>query len=106
MDTQQIIAELEAQRDRLQEAIAALRGSSRSRRNDRSRSQQSLRPKDAAPSVRMSDLMQPTQQHKKQETRIPDPNRKMIHLVYSSSRASGTERNGALLRTPVTHSGT
>ncbi|HET7871314.1 MAG TPA: hypothetical protein VFL42_02310 [Terriglobales bacterium] len=37
MDTQQIISELEAERDRLEQAISALRGSLRTRGNGRGR---------------------------------------------------------------------
>jgi exonuclease VII small subunit len=53
MDTQQIITELEAERDRLEQAISALRGSMRGRRPGR-RGRRHLSP---AAKRRISEMM-------------------------------------------------
>jgi exonuclease VII small subunit len=55
MDTQQIISELEAERDRLEQAIAALRGSLRARRGGQGR--RGRRRLSAAAKRRISEMM-------------------------------------------------
>lgn len=57
MDTQQIISELEAERDRLEGAISALRGSLRGRGNTAGRGRRGRRRLSAAAKKRISDQM-------------------------------------------------
>jgi hypothetical protein len=57
MDTQQIISELEAERDRLEEAISALRGSMRGRGNGRGRGRRGRRKLSPAAKKRISEQM-------------------------------------------------
>jgi hypothetical protein len=56
MDTQQIISELEAERDRLEQAIAALRGSLRAR-GSAGRGRRGRRRLSAAAKRRISEMM-------------------------------------------------
>ncbi len=56
MDTQQIIAELEAERDRLEQAISALRGSLQARRGV-GRGRRGRRRLSAAAKRRISEMM-------------------------------------------------
>jgi hypothetical protein len=58
MDTQQIISELEAERDRLEQAISALRGSMRGRRGPvPGRGRRGRRKLSAAAKRRISEMM-------------------------------------------------
>lgn len=57
MDTQQIISELEAERDRLEQAISALRGSVQARRGGRGRGRRGRRRLSAAAKRRISEMM-------------------------------------------------
>jgi exonuclease VII small subunit len=57
MDTQQIITELEAERDRLEQAISALRGSMQGRRFVGGRGRRGRRHLSAAAKRRISEMM-------------------------------------------------
>lgn len=57
MDTQQIITELEAERDRLEQAISALRGSLQGRRFASGRGRRGRRHLSAAAKRRISEMM-------------------------------------------------
>ncbi|HWG51169.1 MAG TPA: hypothetical protein VN669_15825 [Candidatus Acidoferrales bacterium] len=57
MDTQQIISELEAERDRLEQAISALRGSMRGRRGNFGRGRRGRRHLSPAAKKRISEMM-------------------------------------------------
>lgn len=57
MDTQQIITELEAERDRLEQAISALRGSLQGRRVTAGRGRRGRRRLSAAAKRRISEMM-------------------------------------------------
>jgi exonuclease VII small subunit len=57
MDTQQIISELESERDRLDQAITALRGSMRGRRGPVGRGKRGRRHLSAAAKRRISEMM-------------------------------------------------
>lgn len=57
MDTQQIIAELEAERDRLEQAISALRGSLAGRRAGPGRGRRGRRRLSTAAKRRISEMM-------------------------------------------------
>jgi hypothetical protein len=57
MDTQQIISELEAERDRLDQAISALRGSLRGRPGFPGRGRRGRRRLSAAAKRRISEMM-------------------------------------------------
>jgi len=57
MDTQQIISELEAERDRLEQAISALRGSLHARRVAGGRGRRGRRRLSAAAKRRISEMM-------------------------------------------------
>jgi len=57
MDTQQIITELEAERDRLEQAISALRGSLQGRRLAGGRGRRGRRRLSAAAKRRISEMM-------------------------------------------------
>ena len=57
MDTQQIIMELEAERDRLEQAISALRGSLHARRSGPGRGRRGRRRLSAAAKRRISEMM-------------------------------------------------
>ena len=57
MDTQQIISELESERDRLDQAINALRGSMRGRRGPVGRGRRGRRHLSAAAKRRISEMM-------------------------------------------------
>ena len=57
MDTQQIISELESERDRLEQAIAALRGSAGGRRGGIGMGRRGRRHLSAAAKKRISDMM-------------------------------------------------
>jgi hypothetical protein len=57
MDTQQIISELESERDRLDQAITALRGSMRGRRGPAGRGRRGRRHLSAAAKRRISEMM-------------------------------------------------
>jgi hypothetical protein len=57
MDTQQIISELEAERDRLDQAISALRGSLRGRVGSPGRGRRGRRRLSAAAKRRISEMM-------------------------------------------------
>ena len=57
MDTQQIISELEAERDRLEQAISALRGSVHARRPGAGRGRRGRRHLSVAAKRRISEMM-------------------------------------------------
>ena len=57
MDTQQIISELEAERDRLEQAISALRGSLHGRRGTAGRGRRPRRHLSTAAKRRISEMM-------------------------------------------------
>jgi hypothetical protein len=57
MDTQQIITELEAERDRLEQAISALRGSLKARGSAAGRGRRGRRRLSAAAKKRISEMM-------------------------------------------------
>ena len=57
MDTQQIISELESERDRLEQAITALRGSMHGRRGFAGKGRRGRRHLSAAAKKRISEMM-------------------------------------------------